>query len=457
MRLFVSPSRARKKPGSSIVLAVALLTGSAMLTGVIAEPAQAQRDRKKDDDKEERPQYSREFVEAFTPLQEAVNAAEGVDPGVVGQFPAITALAQSPDEKNALGGLIYNAGAKTGDQSLQLQGMGMMLESGKVAPENLGRFQFIAYQLANAQGEFARSRGYLQSAIDANFTTDNVELSDLQIAMAESFISEQRFPEGLEYLNSAIASRKAAGETVDEAWYRRGLSVAYNNEVVPLVYDFVAGWIETYPSEANWRDAINIARNLNTYSGGEMLDLMRLSYRVGALKEKYEYIDYVESADARRLPNEVKRVIEHGYSSGIVSRDDIFISDALGIANGRIAADEAELPALERDARAASAGFRTVVAAGDAFLSYSEYAKAEEFYSKASTMAGADRDEVLTRLGIAQLEQDKFDAATATFAQVGGERTPIAQLWSAYAGEKAAAAAPEPAAPAVAQAEAPTT
>ena len=48
MRLFVSSSRARKKPGSSIAMAVALLTGTAMLSGVIAEPAHAQRDRKKD-------------------------------------------------------------------------------------------------------------------------------------------------------------------------------------------------------------------------------------------------------------------------------------------------------------------------------------------------------------------------------------------------------------------------
>lgn len=456
MRLFVSQSRTLKKPGSSIVMAIALLSGTAMLSGVIAEPAHAQRDRKK---KKETTEYSKEFIEAFTPLQAAVNANDGSAAGVVGQFPAIVALAQSADEKNALGGLIYNAGAQTGDQGLQLQGMGLMLESGKVAPENVGRFNFIAYQLANARGDYAGSRAYLQAAIDANFTADNVSVPDMQIAMAESFITENRIQEGLDYLATAIETRKAAGQPVDEAWYRRGLSVAYNNEVVPQVYDFASIWIAAYPSETNWRDAVNIVRNLNSYERGAMLDLMRLSHRVGAMQEKYEYIDYVEAADARRLPNEVKRVIEDGYASGVVSRDDIYISDSLEIADGRIAADEADLPALESDARSADAGLRTVVAAGDAFLSYSEYAKAEDFYSKAVDMPGADRDEVLTRLGIAQAEQGKFDAASQTFAQVGGARSPIAKLWTAYVSEKAAAATPaaEPSAPAVAEAEAATS
>lgn len=74
-------------------------------------------------------------------------------------------------------------------------------------------------------------------------------------------------------------------------------------------------------------------------------------------------------------------------------------------------------------------------------------------------MPGADRDEVLTRLGIAQVEQGKFDAASQTFAQVGGARSPIAKLWTAYVSEKAAAATPavEPSAPAVAEAEAATS
>ena len=39
----------------------------------------------------------------------------------------------------------------------------------------------------------------------------------------------------------------------------------------------------------------------------------------------------------------------------------------------------------------------------------------------------------LTRLGIAQVHQAKYDEAQATFGQVSGARTAVARMWSAYA------------------------
>ena len=71
-----------------------------------------------------------------------------------------------------------------------------MLESGKVAPEHVGRFNFIAYQLANAQRQFAESRAFLQKAIEAQFTPPGFTVADVQTAIAESFMSEQRYSDG---------------------------------------------------------------------------------------------------------------------------------------------------------------------------------------------------------------------------------------------------------------------
>jgi hypothetical protein len=90
-----------------------------------------------------------------------------------------------------------------------------------------------------------------------------------------------------------------------------------------------------------------------------------------------------------------------------------------------------------------------VSGAGDAFLSYGEAAKAESLYTIALTKPGVDSNRVLTRLGIAQLDQGKAAEALANFAKVQGPRRPIAQLWAAYASQSAsgtAAAAPAPAA-----------
>ena len=187
----------------------------------------------------------------------------------------------------------------------------------------------------------------------------------------------------------------------------------------------------------------NLTRNLNSFGDPEMLDLMRLGARVEALTDKQDYILYVEAADARRLPKEVKDIIEEGYANGIVSRDDIYVADSLEIANGRIESDRSDLPALETDADAPDAGLRTVIAAADAFLSYGEYEKAERFYTKGLEMEGVDAGLALTRLGIAQAELGKTDEAKATLARVEGMRMPIAKLWTAYADAKDAEDAEE--------------
>jgi hypothetical protein len=432
----------------NLALALALASGTAMLVApAFTDAAHAQKKDKKKDKDEGKPQYSKEFVGAYQPLNTAIGT-EGTDVNALRpQVDALATLAASPDERLAAGGLTYNAGNKLGDRALQLKGMEMMLASGKLTPADSARYNFVAYQLANALQDYPKSRGYLQKAIDAGFTTEAISTADLEITMAESYFSANEFAAGLDYLDKAIKARKAAGQPVDAQWYRRGITVAYNNQVVPQIYDFVIAWLADYPTSENWRDGVNLTRNLNNYEGPEVLDLLRLSRKAGVLSDKQDYIYYIEAADARRLPKEVKDVIDEAYAKNAVSKDDIFVADSLTIANGRIKTDQAELPALEKDANAAGAGARTVFAAGDAFLSYGQYAKAAGFYAKSIDMAGIDRNVALTRLGIAQVGVGDYAAAQATFAKVEGVRVPIAKLWGAYAAQQAAGttmAAPAP-------------
>ncbi|MCX7283696.1 MAG: hypothetical protein NTX28_06575 [Novosphingobium sp.] len=126
------------------------------------------------------------------------------------------------------------------------------------------------------------------------------------------------------------------------------------------------------------------------------------------------------------------KVTEMGVKSGVLKANDAFVADALSQAKGRIAADKASLPGLDREARAGKDG-KSALAMADAYLSYDEPAKAEEMYKMALEKGAVDKDRALTRLGIAQLDQDKFEEAKASFAQVGGARAPLARLWSAFA------------------------
>lgn len=440
----ISSPRRPTSLARQLALAVALASGTAILAVPgFADAAHAQKKKKKDEEaKAAGPVYSKEFVDAYQPLDALIKAPAADIAALKPQIAALAPLAVSPDEKLALGGMLFNAGITGKDLALQLQGAELMLASGKVKPEETGRFAFVASQLATAQQQYDKARTYLQQAIDLNYSAPNVTTDDVKLNMAELYFTQDQNVEGLKYLSEIIESRKAAGQPVDPKWYRRGVQVAYTNEIVPDIYQFVQGWVVTAPTPDNWRDAVNLTRNLNDYDGPVLLDLLRLGKKIGTLKDKNDYIFYIEAADTRRLPMEVKSVIDEANANGVIAKGaDPWVDEQLKTANGLIAEDRAALPSLERDANKPAAQLRTVVAAGDTFLSYGEYAKAVGFYEKALTMAGVDRDLALTRLGIAQIGAGSADAARATLAQVQGQRAPIAMLWSAYASQTAGGAA----------------
>ena len=441
-----------RKSTSSLALAIALATGGAVVTtAVYPTEASAQRSKKKDrDNKDEQKDgggYSKEFREAYLPLDELLKQ-EGADiAGARTQIDALGGLLNTSDEKYAGGFVLFNSGIKLQDRALQLRGMQAVLESGQTPAENVGRFNFIAYQTADQLGQKALSRTYLQAAIDNNFSTADINASSLRIAMMESFFTAGEYDDGFAYLRGAIETQKSQGLAVDETWYRRGVTVAYENELSPAIYDIVTMWLSDFPSETNWRDAVNIARNLNDFESPELLDLFRLSRRANALTDASDYDYYIEVADPRRLPNEVVEVIEEGKAAGALVDSNLFMVESLGIARSRVAADRADLPSLEKDAMAASARTRTVVAAGDAFLSYNDYAKAAQFYERSLSMPGVNADEALTRLGISKIGTGDYAGARDSLGKVSGKRLPIARLWTAYANqlEGASAAAPAPA------------
>ncbi len=441
----MSSPRRPARLARQFALAVALAAGTAVLAVPgFTDAAYAQKKKKKGEEEAEagKPVYTPAFVKAYQPLDAKLKAPGANVAALKPEIMALLPLAATADDKLALGGLLFNAGITGKDYALQLQGTEMMLASGKTKPEDTGRYNVVAFQLANELKDYDKARTYLQQAINLNYSAPNLTVSDLQMNMAELYFTENRNEEGLKYLLDVIAARKAAGQPVDAKLYRRGVSVAYTNEIVPQVYDFVENWVADYPSPENWRDAVNLTRNLNDFEGPVLLDLLRLGKKIGTLKDKNDYIIYIESADPRRLPSEVKEVIEDAYAKGAIPKgSDSWVEEQYKSASGLVAADRAALPSLERDANAPTAKLRTVMAAGDTFLSYGEYAKAAGFYEKSLSLADADRDTSLTRLGIAQLSAGNAEAAVATLKQVSGPRAPIARLWMALAEQKTAPAA----------------
>ena len=373
---------------------------------------------------------------ARTQAQANVDAALAALGGLLAaermQLDALFAAGTSPDDSYGAGTQAIALGDLIKDTRMQRRGLEAMLGSGKVAPADAPRLQYFLGQFAFDMKDFAAARTALQAAISAGFVENDVDG-----LLAEAYFADNQAPQGLAVLRQAIDRRNATPNKAPAGWYRRGLGVAYKAQLLDQATAYSMGLVQAYPTNDNWAGAITVVREIGKFGPQETLDLMRLMGRTNSYAEERDYIEYIQAADARRLPGEVLKVIEVGTAAGKLRAADQFVAEARTIATGRIAADRASLPALERDARAPAASAVTLSGAADAFLSYGELAKAEEFYNIALSRPGADAPRLLTRLGIAQFDQGNYAGAQATFAKVTGQRQSIAQLWALYAAMKA--------------------
>jgi hypothetical protein len=377
--------------------------------------------------------YSKEFIAAYK-AYEALSKAPTPDvAAMTAALPGLMAAAQTPDDRYVTGQAYVAAGNAAKDPALQLQGIDLMFQSGKIEPARQGSIALIGGQLAYNAKDYAKARTYLAKAVELGVT----EGEPIGL-LAETYFAQNDTAGGLKVISDAIAARKAAGQPVSEAWLKRALATAYNSKQADEARKWGLIYAREFPHQASWGDAIAVAINSGNYQPAEMLDILRLARRTNTLRTRSMYLEYVDAADARKLPNEVLSVLDAGAAAKLVDNNVQLVRDARATATSRIAADKAELPALVRDANAAGAKLVTVMAAADTLLSYGRYAEAEAFYAKAAGMPGANVPLVLTRQGIAQAEQGKFAEARATFAKVQGTRAPIANLWALYAEQKAA-------------------
>lgn len=450
---------------SRAALSAALALGVATGGMILATPAMAAKEKKQEGPKIE---FSPDFAKAAAELDKTIaeasknsavaaataklkaaqtpeaKAAAGAEVdaalgGAKAKLPAVTAAATTPGDKLKAGELARNVGVLTDDLALNHQGLTMMIDSGVVAPEQLGQLQFLAGVTAYQKRDYAGAVKYLKPAMDSGFKDPQ---GLLPTVLADAYKKTNNSGAALGLAQQELQAAKASGAKPSETAIRTALQAAYDAKQSASAFDLAAQLVQNYPAPSSWNAAITVVRAMSPLQTQDNLDLMRLMARTGAMDDRTDYVEYIQNADPRRLPGETLKVIDAGLSSGKITASDSFVAEAKQIATGRLNADKASLPGLERDARAGSASEATVSGAADAFLSYGQPAKAEEFYKIALSKPGSDKNRVMTRLGIAQIDQGKAAEAQQSFSQVQGARAPIAKLWSAYAASKGGGAAP---------------
>jgi hypothetical protein len=363
---------------------------------------------------------------ARAPLRQQLNTALG---NPLGSLDAISAVATTADDQYYTGNYILQLGQAMYDTTLQSRGLQMMINSGKVPAEQLGLYNYYVGAFAYDAKDWQTARTYLRQAIDAGYYENNVERR-----LAETYFMAGDNEGGYTVVRELTQARRDAGSTPPEALLTRALNLASKDGSGPGLADQASLLVEFYPQ--HWHDAIILTMTGYGLQPEETLDLFRLMSRTNSFKNEIEYFEYVDNLDPRKLSNEVLAALDEGVASGVLSASNSRVAEYRSLANTRASTDRNEAAQIEKEARSAPTGV-PARASGDVYLSIDNGAKAEEMYKLALEKGGVDRDRILTRVGISQVEQGKWAEARETFAQIDGRRLPVAKLWLTYIDQEA--------------------
>lgn len=365
----------------------------------------------------------------MTAARAEVDAAMG---GIVAKLQQAEGAVSTPTDKLKHGELTRNVGIFMADPAMQNRGLVMMIESGQLQANTLGQVQYLAGVTAYQTKQYGEAARWLQAAYDGGYRD---EQGMIQTVLADSYKRSNNPQAALGLVQQELEAAKASGTKPAEASLRTALQAAYDAKQLAQSTEYAAMLGRYYPQPESWNTAISVVRQLASLPKKENLDLMRLMYVTGAMKDKRDYLEYIENADPRAYPGEAVKIMNDGISKGKLTSADLGGEKAN--AEARVASDKASLASQERDASKPGVSAATLVSAGDVFLSYDQPAKAETFYAKAMGQPGVDANAVALHLGMAQALQNKYAEAQANFAKVSGTRAPVAKLWSAYAASKA--------------------
>lgn len=411
------PTRNKSIRGTvaGFAMAIALAGGVAMgSTAATSESAYAQ-------------DNSRGFAEAYGPIAEMVQPEAANYEGARAQIPTLLAAIENEADRNVAGNLVLNIGNNLSDPVLQRQGLELMLESGLVAPEQVGQFNWFVGSLAFNAEDYAAARTSLLAAEAAGFSDPE---ADLVALVAETYTREDNVPAAYDYVMQQVAAAEAAGTAPREGWLLSTLQRTYDYDMAEQALATSEKLVEHYPTQNNWVNTLQVVNALYELEPDARVDMYRLMHTTDALTQRPEFVRYIEDLDPRVMANEVQDVLASGMTAGIFTAGDTYYTEVKEIADTRAAQDRSGLEGIVGDGESGDAV--DAMSAGDVLFSVDDYARAEALYSLA-LQKGADANTANTRIGIAQVQQGNYAAAIETLGMVDGARTPVARMWAAYA------------------------
>lgn len=410
---------------SRTVMALALGAGLIAVT-----PAMAQRG-KKDDKAAAVP--AQKALKLSKPVQAIAGAvqklqAAGDHPGAMAKLAETDALPKVDDDAEVIAKLRLQSAVALKDNTMIEDALTKLTDLGTLAqPEQIQYLAFIA-NLALQRQDYIKAATYYDkhNAINPND-------AGILVNAAETYNRIGDKPKAIATLKTAIALKKAAGESVEESWYKRRVSMAVDSKNTGEQLSAFIDWVKAYPTPTSWRDAVLLTRDsFDKIDDQTLLDFGRFQAATKSLAGERDYVEYADTALGRGFPGEAKATLDDGIAKNMLQASKPLVKELKANADSKAAADKAGLPAAEREIKGNP---RLALVTGDAYYGYGDYTKAAALYKQAQGGTGVDPAIVNLRLGAAlAMTGDKAGAATAFQAVQGGPRAALAQFWLAFIG-----------------------
>jgi tetratricopeptide (TPR) repeat protein len=416
------------KSVSRIALGVALVLGTASV--VAPAPADAQKKKKGEAAQPAQRSFnlSKEERAALLPVQNAITAKDWAT--AQAGLPAAIAVAQSPDGRYAIGRFQLEIGLGTNNVALQSQGLENLIASGQVPAADLPIIWRNRGALANNAGDKAKAEASFAKVVEL---TPNDPDALINLAQVRSDLKRPK--EAVQLIQRAIEMKRAAGQPVDESWYKYALKIAFDGRSDPAMRQasqtLSRQLVASFPTKENWRDALLIFRDTSSLDPAAELDVLRFMRASGSLAGERDWYDLIDGLYKAGNFAEAKAVLDDGTAKRMIDPKKAAFAEMIRLTNARLAGDRASLASEESKALAGANG-TMALKIGDAFYGYGEHSKAIALYRAALSKGGVDSNLVNTRLAMALLASGDRAGAEAVFKALTGTRGDLGGFWLAW-------------------------
>jgi tetratricopeptide (TPR) repeat protein len=339
----------------------------------------------------------------------------------------------TPDDTFVTDQLLLNAAVLTKNDTLTEQQLLKLAASGRLSPADKNTYLRQAGALAMQRKDYNAATVAFEQLIAANPND-----ADAIAALSELYFAQKLTGKAVATLTQAINATSAGGQKAPENWYKRRLAMAYDGKLANEIQPSAQGLVKAYPNPVNWRDAIVITEDgAGTVDDQTQLDFLRLQAATNSLNGERDFVEYADTALGKGYPGEAAFAINEGIKKNMLTPTKPLIAELKKSADGKVAADKASLPGLEKEAKTNP---KMALATGDAYYGYGDFAKAATLYKMAAGGAGVDPNIVNLHLGAALARSGDLAGAKAALEQVkGGPREAIAQYWLIFVSQGAKA------------------